>query len=382
MEFTGSYVKAASLSALSGVDGDTAAILARVEQLHARLPSLDLDAHRRKVIDLACRALLELGQPHEPEFKLRLHVVEELRRITDDELPRYLFYRYRYDVFPATKQIDAFPPCVQIEPTSICNYRCVFCYQTDRSFTQGRHGHMGQMSLDMFKRVVDQIVGEVEAVTLASRGEPLLCKDIDDMLAYTRGKFLALKINTNAWYLDEKKAHAILETDVNTLVLSADAADPELYAKLRVNGKLDRVLKNVKQFADIKAKHYSDSRLIVRVSGVRYSEEQNFDELERFWRDWVDQVAFVDYNPWENAYDMAPNGKTEACSDLWRRAFVWWDGRMNPCDVDYKSKLSPGTIETRRISELWLSEQYQTLRAKHLNASRQSLSPCRGCVVE
>jgi hypothetical protein len=52
------------------------------------------------------------------------------------------------------------------------------------------------------------------------------------MLAYVSGKFLAFKINTNASYLDEKKAHAILASEPNTLVFSADAADPELYAKL------------------------------------------------------------------------------------------------------------------------------------------------------
>lgn len=383
MEMVRTYNKAASLHALSGVEKDAAAVLGRIDSLRQRLAGLALDAHRTRVIDRACRALLGKSAPGEPEYRLQPHVVEEVKRVTDAELPRYMFYRYRYDVFPMTRELDAFPPCVQIEPTSICNYRCVFCYQTDRSFTQGRHGHMGQMSLDMFKRVVDEIEGEVEAVTLASRGEPLLCKDINGMLGYARGKFLALKINTNAWYLDEKKAHAILETEPNTLVFSADAADPELYAKLRVNGKLDRVLKNVRQFAEIKARQYPKSRTITRVSGVRYSEEQNFDDLERFWHDWVDQVAFVDYNPWENAYEMAPNGKTEACSDLWRRAFVWWDGRMNPCDVDYKSELSPGAVgDAGSVSNLWLSEHYQRLRGLHVGGGRQTLSPCRGCVVE
>ena len=382
MEMVKTYTKATSIHAISGVEKDAAAVLGRIEALLLGLDTLGLDAHRKQIIGRTCRALLGKSAQGEPEYQLQPHVVEELKRLTEGELPRYLFYRYRYDVFPLTHEIDAYPPCVQIEPTSICNYRCVFCFQTDRSFTQGRHGHMGQMTLDMFKRVVDEIQGEVDAVTLASRGEPLLCKDIDKMLAYTRGKFLALKINTNAWYLDERKAHAVLETEPNTLVFSADAADPELYAKLRVNGKLERVLKNVRQFAEIKAKHYPQSRTITRVSGVRYSEEQNFDELERFWHDWVDQVAFVDYNPWENAYETAPNGKIEPCSDLWRRVFVWWDGRMNPCDVDYKSALSPGAVQEQNVSDLWRGQQYQELRAKHLGKARQSLTPCRGCVVE
>ena len=61
-------------------------------------------------------------------FFLRPHVIEEIARLSDEDLPRYLVHRYRYDVFPTTKELDAYPPCVQIEPTSICNFRCVFCF--------------------------------------------------------------------------------------------------------------------------------------------------------------------------------------------------------------------------------------------------------------
>jgi hypothetical protein len=240
---------------------------------------------------------------------------------------------------------------------------------------------MGQMSLDTFKRVVDEIEGNVEAVTFASRGEPLLCKEIDKMLAYVSGKFLAFKINTNAWYLDEKKAHAILACEPNTLVFSADAADPDLYARLRVRGQLQRVLDNVRRFSEIKEKHYPNSRTITRVSGVKYSAEQKFDDVERFWHDYVDQVAFVDYNPWESAYDVPANGLTAPCSDLWRRVFVWWDGQMNPCDVDYKSELAVGPVGEKSLSQLWLGDAYQSLRQKHLEGARQSLTPCKGCVL-
>jgi organic radical activating enzyme len=381
METLRRYVKGTSINTFSGAGHDAAAVLVRIRALAARVGALAVDDDHKNIIERACRGLLGEAAPEEPSFEVQPHVVEELLRITDDELPRYLFYRYRYDVFPHTRELDAFPPCVQIEPTSICNYRCVFCYQTDRSFTQGRGGHMGQMSLDTFRRIVDEIEGNVEAVTLASRGEPLLCKQIDQMLTYVRGKFLGFKINTNAWYLDERRAHAILEAEPNTLVFSADAADPDLYARLRVRGELQRVLDNVRRFAEIRAKHYPNSRTLTRISGVQYSQEQDFAAVEAFWHEYVDQVAFVDYNPWESAYEVPANGLTTPCSDLWRRAFVWWDGKVNPCDVDYKSALSTGTITSATLSDLWRGDAYEQLRQSHLAGNRQSLSPCKGCVL-
>ena len=45
---------------------------------------------------------------------------------------------------------------------------------------------MGHMSLDTFKILIDQAEGNVEFISLASRGEPLLCPDFIKMLDYTK----------------------------------------------------------------------------------------------------------------------------------------------------------------------------------------------------
>ena len=176
-------------------------------------------------------------------------------------------------------------------------------------------------------------------------------------------------------------SHAILQADLQTLVFSADAAAEPLYSKLRVNGNLDRVVKNVERFQDIKEKHYSDSKLITRVSGVRFHGDQNMEEMEQFWNRYVDQVAFVDYNPWENVYDADKKGIDTPCSDLWRRLFVWWDGKVAPCDVDYLTTLCDETLLNSSIPEIWNGNTYNTLRQKHLEGERQKQEPCSRCVV-
>ena len=107
---------------------------------------------------------------------------------------------------------------------------------------------MGQMGIETFKEVVDELEGNVEGITLASRGEPTVNKDLPLMLAYLSGKFLATKINTNAFLLNEDLAHSILQTDLQTLVFSADAASEPLYSKMRVNGNLDKIVRNIEKF--------------------------------------------------------------------------------------------------------------------------------------
>ena len=342
---------------------------------------LNLNKDEKEIFNYLKQDLFKSGTKNRPKFTLTPNVVKEIETLDFADVPRYLVHRYRYEIYPQLKIFDDFPPYLQIEPTSICNYRCIFCYQTDNKFNKRSKGFMGHMKLETFKLLVDQAEGNIEFVSLASRGEPLLCPDIKEMLAYTKDKFLNLKINTNASLLDEQISHSILTSGVKTLVFSADAADENLYSKLRVNGKLEKVLSNIKRFQEIRIKKYPKSKIITRVSGVKISNQQNLDDMEKYWGNFVDQVAFVNYCPWENVYESKFSEIKTPCSDLWRRMFVWWDGKVNPCDVDYKSELSSGDIQYSDISKLWKSDNYNNLRKKHMSKLRNTVSPCNRCVV-
>ena len=319
------------------------------------------------------------GSNASPEFKITRFIAEEMEMIDGAKIANYIFHRYRYDVFPKRGILDDYPPCVQIEPAAHCNYKCVFCFQTNDFFK--KRENTGFMTLDMYRRIIDDLEGNVEFISLASRGEPLLCKDICAMLKHSAGKFHNLKINTNASLLTEKHAHAILSDGARTLVFSADAADSEMYAKLRVNGDLGRVIKNIEMFKNIREKHYPNAKIITRVSGVKANDAQEMKRMVSFWSGLADQISFVKYNPWENIYDSEPNKINEPCSDMYRRMFIWRDGKANPCDTDFKSLLSPGVFGEMSVSQLWRSPKYSALRAAHKSGGRQSSEPCKRCPV-
>ena len=103
--------------------------------------------------------------------------------------------------------------------------------------------------------------------------------------------------------------------------------------------------------------------------------------MNEFWGGLVDQVAFVNYIPWENVYISKKLNIQTPCSDLWRRMFVWWNGDINPCDVDYKSKLMVGNIKDDNINKLWNSEKYTSLRNEHNRKNREKVFPCNRCNV-
>ena len=157
MQSTQPYVKQHSF------DGFYSRIAADVQQQAARalkigqaaLTGGSVPAGRRAILQRAVADLDTAGTSAQP-FKITQFIADEMSTLADDELSRYLFHRYRYDIFPMTRELDDYPPYIQIEPASVCNFRCVFCYQTDKFFASRKSGMMGKMSLDLFRDVVDQ----------------------------------------------------------------------------------------------------------------------------------------------------------------------------------------------------------------------------------
>lgn len=318
---------------------------------------------------------------NQDDYLLKNQELLELKTKKGSELIRYLVYRYKYNNFPELKTIEDYPPNLQIEISSVCNLRCVMCYQKDKTFSTKSKGFMGYMNFELFKKIIDEIEGNLEAVTFASRGEPTLNPELEKFLKYSEGKFLGLKLNTNATILSEKIINTLLSSDLETLVFSIDAANKEMYEKIRVNANFEKILKNLELFHKIKNKNYKNSKLKVRISGVLINDQQNLKEIKNFYKDLADEFAFVHYTPWESSYDNEINDIEDPCTDLWRRMFVWWDGKVNPCDYDYKSTLSVWNAENMSIKDIWTSEAYKKIRNKHLTKNRKKLEPCARCIA-
>ena len=166
------------------------------------------------------------------------------------------------------------------------------CFQIDKSFT--RKPFMGVMNLDFYKKIIDECVANgTKAITLASRGEPTLHPKLSEMLEYASGKFLEIKLNTNATRLNEKLIRKILESQVNEVVYSVDESSEEKYEKIRVGGKFNEVLENIKNFKEIRDKEFPNNKTSTRISGVLVNEDQDVKEITNFWKQYVDHVVFV-----------------------------------------------------------------------------------------
>ena len=296
---------------------------------------------------------------------------------------KYIIFRYKFHLAGSKKINFGYPPYLLIEPVSTCNLRCPFCFQTDKSFT--KKPFMGVIDFEFFKNIVDQAdeMG-TGAVTIASRGEPTMHKKYAQMLEYLNKKnnIFEVKTNTNGTYLNEEICHSIFKNNVTQVVVSSDHYIKEDYERLRLGSNFEKVVKNVDMLFNIRKEHYPDSLTEIRISGI--DNERNLDrkKFKEFWIKRSDHVTagfpLERWNTYEN--NVLPDIK-DPCENLWDRMYVWFDGKVNPCDADYKSYLSYGSAKEYSLKELWNNKINSNIRNNHLNNKRNELNPCDRCGV-
>jgi MoaA/NifB/PqqE/SkfB family radical SAM enzyme len=246
---------------------------------------------------------------------------------------KYIIFRYKFLKSGKDKINLTYPPYIIIEPVSTCNLRCPFCFQTDKSFT--RKPYMGVMNFQLFKKVVDEAndIG-VGAISLASRGEPTMHKQLAEMLEYAGKKenIFEIKLNTNATFLNDKICHAVFKNNVTQVVISADHYIKENFEKLRLNSKFEEVVKNADLLFNTRKKHYPNSLTEIRVSGIDLERNLDRKKFKEFWIKRCDHVTasfpLERWNTYENKKHPSIN---DPCENFWDRMYVWFEVKFNTC---------------------------------------------------
>ena len=103
--------------------------------------------------------------------------------------------------------------------------------------------------------------------------------------------------------------------------------------------------------------------------------------FDNFYSDFFDESASVTLTEMWDTY----SNKIEDISNLgpcgmpFEKLYIWHDGTTNPCDVDYKSLLSPGKVGDLSLQQCWENMQY--LRNEMLSNKRHLHKPCDRCYV-
>lgn len=152
-------------------------------------------------------------------------------------LLRYLWYnKIKKEIIPQVMTVGV---------TYSCQCRCVHCSSGVPELKQILRDE--EMTTWQIKDLIDQaILIGIPRITFFG-GEPLLRKDIFELIRYANSKGMLTRINTNGLALTEKVVVKLKNAGLTHCDVSLDDSNPEIHDKLRgVPGLFEKVIKGIK----------------------------------------------------------------------------------------------------------------------------------------
>lgn len=295
--------------------------------------------------------------------------------------PRFLEYRRNWEERPKTFTVGEFPLHLDIEAAGFCNLKCPFCAMRKKNIDCGPQSFM---SLETFKKVIDEGAEHgLCAIKLNSceRGEPLLNKSLPEMVAYAKEKgIMDVYFNTNAALLTREIGKKLIEAGLDRISISFEGTTPEFYEKSRVGASFDRVVKNIKDFIQLK-KEMGVEKPLVRVQTVALPElAPKLDEYKKFWEEIADEVSFIDFRDYSQSQGSLVSDWI--CPFLWQRMLITWDGTISFCQLDYFNTLDLGNINKGdSIRDAWRGEAMNKVRELHRSGQAHRIKLCGTCDI-
>ena len=286
------------------------------------------------------------------------------------------------------------PPVVMIEPTNICNLQCPLCPSGNGTLKRAK----GYMDLDVFKKIINDIEKTAFMVVLWNQGEPYLNKDFSKMVKYAsdRGLFTLVSTNGNIDY----EAEEIVKSGLDSMIVSLDGTTQETYNKYRVNGKLNTVIKGVKEIVAAKKKLKRSNPLLRWQFLVMKHNEHEIEEIKLLAKELeVDNLElksiqiyskediekYLPTNPKYRRYKVSGDnfelkfGIKNRCRRIWTNAVINWDGEVAICCFDKDGIFKVGNVKTTRLNQLWKNDNITKIRNQILT-NRSEINICKNCL--
>jgi radical SAM protein with 4Fe4S-binding SPASM domain len=291
------------------------------------------------------------------------------------------------------------------------------------------------MALAEIIRITDQLP-DLEQVYLHGIGEPLLNKELPDIIRHLKKRRVYVLFNSNGILLNSRRQQDLVAAGLDELRISLDAASSTGYEKIRNSTAFEGIIENLKSLLSLQKQHQKDyPKLSLWFLGTR----ENITELPEFIKlaagigideVYLQRLVFFQDDegygvarpaetlqdsadePWEliqQGQELAAtlgvrfnaSGRSKPAESLQGQAGAGWpwsrcyrpltlmyvtaNGNVLPCcispfaTVDYNSIIL-GNVFENSLEEIWTGSKYENFRKQHQTATPPK--SCRGCGVQ
>ena len=286
------------------------------------------------------------------------------------------------------------PDDIAIETVMGCNLRCPMCpISVGPDAMNGRPARV--MTLDVYRRILEQIADRRRFILLTIIGEPLLHPRIVEFVALAKGDGHRVGLITNGTRLHRPMAIRLIEAGLDVLTMSVDGFRKETFESVRIGARHDVVFGNLRDLISENASRGHPLR--IEINYVVSS--RTAPECDRFFAEFSPLVARINFNPIADfgGQFVPPEELLPAtgdprmllrrsataprlpCIHLWRQMFVSVEGRLMLCCNDIKLESALPSVTERPLRDIWRDEMEQH-RRNHVEGAFDR-EPCRSCRI-
>ena len=277
----------------------------------------------------------------------------------------------------------------------ICNFKCKYCEHSlgREAYNINKHIIPQMMKWNIFTKAADGLKdfpSPIKKVLFSSIGEPLLNKNLSDMVRYVKGIGVTneCEIITNASLLKHELSEKLIDSGLDRLCVSIQGVTTRKYKEIsQVDLDYDNLVNELSYFYK-----YSRGKCKVHIKTVdialgdgeedifyetfsKISDTINIDNVIESFRD-VDYSEII-YDKNKGLYDGYQNHRL-VCAPVFYTLYILPDGQITTCCTPPYPVIL-GNIHDESLVDMWNGHKRTNLLKMQLSGDRMKHSVCRSC---
>lgn len=287
------------------------------------------------------------------------------------------------------------PYLIQMFPVYGCNFRCGFCLH---ALDRRQHGYISDtpfMSMELYRRCIDSMKRfprKLKMLRFAAIGEPLLHRDIAEMVAYAKRAEIAQSVDivTNGALLTPELSDRLIEAGLDRLRISIEGLSAADYRK-NAGAALDfdSFVSQIRYFYE----HSGRTHVYIKIIDYMVQEPGRRERFFKIFRPVCHSIAVehltptiaeIDYDRLSGGMetDKPQNGEALLDAQVCPQGFYMMqinpDGKVVPCcSMKYPAIL--GDAVQSAIPEIWTGTAFDRFRLEMLRDRTRMGPVCRDC---
>lgn len=288
----------------------------------------------------------------------------------------------------------ATPFLVQIFPVYACNFQCGYCLH---ALPRKQHGYISNkpfMDMELYRQCIDDMQhfkSKLKMLRFAGIGEPLLHKNIADMVAYAKEKAVAesVEIVTNGALLTDKLSLALIQAGLDKLRISVQGISTEKYREISQAAiDMDEFVGKLSFFYQ----NRGNTKIYIKIIDCSLADKNEEVQFFKMFEDVCDSIAIEHLTPTVKGIDYTnlSGGKalrttqsgnplldTSICPQPFYMMQINPDGAVVPCcSMAYPVVFRE---ENMTVPEIWNSKTFSLFRRKLLDGAENMGGVCSSC---